>query len=80
MKKIAKLIIAIFIIILFFELISYIFKDSHNIEYKIKNKPNTFIVNEVYKNKKYYILITNKNYKYSFEIDDYFHSELPNLF
>lgn len=75
MKKIAKLIIAIFIIILFFELIAYIFKDSHNVEYKIKNKPNTFIVNEVYKNKKYYLLITNKNYKYSFEINDNFHKK-----
>ena len=75
MKKIAKLIIAIFIIILFFELIAFIFKNNHNIEYTIKNKPNKFTVNEIYKNKKYYILITNKNYKYSFEIDNNFHKK-----
>ena len=69
MKRIAKLVIAIFILILFFEFIAYIFKDSHKIEYKIENKSNKFIINEIYKNKKYYILITNKKNKYSFEIN-----------
>ena len=75
MKKVAKLLVAIFILILFFELIAYIFKDSHNVEYKIKNKTNKFTINEVYKNKKYYILITNKKNKYSFEINDSFHKK-----
>ncbi len=75
MKKVAKLILKIFIIILFFELIAYIFKDSHKVEYEIKNKTNKFTINEVYKNKKYYILITNKKYRYSFEINDKFHKK-----
>ena len=75
MKRIAKLVIAIFILILFFEFIAYIFKDSHKIEYKIENKSNKFIINEIYKNKKYYILITNKKNKYSFEIEDNFHKK-----
>lgn len=73
MKKVVKLIIIIFIIILFFELVAYIFKDSHNIEYKVKNSSNEYKINEVYKNKTYYLLITNKKNKYSFEIKDSFH-------
>ena len=75
MKKVAKLVLAIFIITLFFELIAYIFKDSHKVEYEIKNKQNKFTINEVYKNKKYYILITSKKYKYSFELKDNFHKK-----
>ena len=75
MKKVAKLILIIFVIILFFELIAFIFKNSHEVEYKIKNNSNEFIINEVYKNKMYYILINNKNYKYSFEIKDNFHKK-----
>ena len=75
MKKVAKLLIIIFILILFFELIAYIFKNSHNVEYEIKNKSNNYTINEVYKNKKYYILITNKKNKYSFEINNKFHKK-----
>ncbi len=73
MKKIIKLIIAIFILVLIFELITYIFKDSHNVTYTIDTNNDTFKVNEIYKNKKYYFKITLKDYKYSFEIDDDFH-------
>ena len=75
MKKVAKLLIAIFVLILFFELIAYIFKDSHNVEYKIENKSNKYTVNEVYKNKMYYILISTKKHKYSFEIKNSFHKK-----
>ena len=77
MKKVSKLIIKIFIIILFFELIAYVFKDSHKVEYEVKNKTNNFTINETFKNKKYYFLITNKKnkYTYSFEIDNRFHKK-----
>ena len=75
MKKVIKLITVLFIVLLFFEFIAYIFKNSHNVQYNIKNKNNTFVVNEVYKNKKYYFLITNKKNKYSFEIDNKFHKK-----
>lgn len=73
MKKIIKLVISIFILILFFELIAFIFKTHHEITYDIKEKNETYKVNEIYKNKKYYIKIENKTYKYSFEINNTFH-------
>lgn len=73
MKRIAKLIFIIFIVILFFEFIAYVFKTSHNIQYEVKDGNNNFSVKEVYKNKKYYFLIKNKNYRYSFEVSDEFH-------
>ena len=73
MKKIIKLLICLFILILFFELITYIFKTHHEITYDIKDDEIVYKINEIYKNKKYYIKIENKNYKYSFEINDNFH-------
>ena len=57
MKKVIKLVISIFILILFFELIAFIFKTHHEITYNIKEKNETYKVNEIYKNKKYYIKI-----------------------
>ena len=38
MKKVIKLVISIFILILFFELIAFIFKTHHEITYNIKEK------------------------------------------
>lgn len=73
MKKIIKLLICLFILILFFELITYLFKTHHEITYDIKDDKIVYKINEIYKNKKYYIKIENKNYKYSFEINDNFH-------
>lgn len=75
MKKIIKLIIAIFIIILIFELVAYLFKDNHNINYTLKDNNKNFKVKEIYKNDKYYFKITTKGYKYSFEIDNDFHKK-----
>ena len=75
MKKIAKLLIAILVITLFFELIAYIFKTSHEVEYKIKNNENEYIINEVYKNKQYYILVNNKDNRYSFEVKEKLHKK-----
>ncbi len=73
MKKIIKLLIGIFLLLLVFELVSYLFKDYHDVKYSIKVDKYNYDINEVYKNEKYYIRIENKDYKYSFEIDDYFH-------
>lgn len=73
MKKIIKLVIFLFILILFFELITFIFKTQHNITYNVKEKNETYKINEIYKNKKYYIKIENKNYIYSFELNNDFH-------
>ncbi len=73
MKKIIKLLISLFILILFFELITFIFKTHHEITYNLKDQNETYKVTEIYKNKKYYLKIENKTYKYSLEINNNFH-------
>ncbi len=73
MKKIFKLIIVLLIIFIFFELIIFVFKTNHEVEYTIKNNNQTYKINETYKNHKYYFKITNKNEIYSFETDNDFH-------
>lgn len=75
MKKVIKLLIGIFILVLIFELIAYIFKTHHDITYTLKVDNQTFKINEVYKNKKYYFKITSKDLIYSFEIPDEFHKK-----
>ena len=75
MKKVIKLLIGIFILVLIFELIAYIFKTHHDITYTLKDDNQTFKINEVYKNKKYYFKITSKDLVYSFEIHDVFHKK-----
>lgn len=75
MKKVIKLLIGIFILVLIFELIAYIFKTHHDITYTLKDANQTFKINEVYKNKKYYFKITSKDLVYSFEIPDEFHKK-----
>ena len=72
MKKILKLILALIIIFLILELILYLFKDNHNVTYTIEHDDETYEINEIYKNKKYYFKITNKNNTYSLEINDEF--------
>ena len=72
MKKILKLILALIIIFLILELILYLFKDNHNVTYTIEQDDETYEINEIYKNKKYYFKITNKNNTYSLEINDDF--------
>ena len=73
MKRIIKLLITIFILIIFFELITFIFKTHHEITYNLKDQNEKYKVTEIYKNKKYYLKIENKTYKYSFEINNTFH-------
>ena len=75
MKKVIKLLIGIFILVLIFELIAYILKTHHDITYTLKDANQTFKINEVYKNKKYYFKITSKDLVYSFEIPDEFHKK-----
>ena len=75
MKKVIKLLIGIFILFLIFELIAYIFKTHHDVTYTLKDDNQTFKINEVYKNKKYYFKITSKDLVYSFEIPDEFHKK-----
>ena len=73
MKKITKLVITLFIIILLFELIAYITKNNHEVEYKVKTKDNSFQIKEIYKDKKYYITISDKDYIYTYELKNNFH-------
>ena len=48
--KIDRLSSKLFIIMLFFELLAFIFKTNHKVEYDIKNNKNTFKIKEIYKN------------------------------
>lgn len=72
MKKLIKLLLAIFILILLFETITYMFKKSHDINYELKPKDREYKIHEVYKDKNYYFKISSESYKYSFEINDKF--------
>ena len=73
MKKIIKLILIIIAILLVFEILIFIFKTHHNIDYTVKNEKIKYKVNEVYKDKKYSIRITNKDKIYAFEVDNNFY-------
>lgn len=73
MKKIIKLIIYLVILIIIFELIVLIFKQKHFISYKIKDNQNTFVVEETYKNNKYYLSIDYKSKKFSFDLNNVFY-------
>lgn len=75
MKKVIKLVLTIFVLLLFFEFIAFIFKSNHTVNYEIENKNHKFSIKEVYKNQMYYVLITSKKYKYSFEIENHFYKK-----
>lgn len=75
MKKIIKLILKLFIIFLIFEFIIYIFKDNHEIKYKIKENKETYKIEETYKNDKYYIKIKQKENTYVFDVNNDFNKK-----
>lgn len=75
MKKIIKLIIKLLIILLIFELIIFIFKKEHEINYAVKEQKQKYQVNEIYKNNKYYLKISSKSNNYVLEVDNDFHKK-----
>lgn len=73
MKKIVKLLLIILILFIILELIFYIFKSSHETEYTLKNNNKEYQVQEIFKNKKYYLKITSEKDNYYLEINNNFH-------
>lgn len=73
MKKIIKLVIGIFVLILLFELIGFVFKTHHNISYEINKDKTKFTVGEVFKDKRYYFKISSGKYIFSFDVKNDFH-------
>lgn len=73
MKKIIKLIIAIIIALIIFEFLFFIFKTHHNTNYTVKNEKIKYKVNEVFKNKMYYLRVTNTDKTYTFEVPNNFY-------
>lgn len=72
MKKVVKRIILLFIVILLLQLISYIFKKEHDINYELNYKDQNYKIHEIYKDD-----------RYNFEInidDNYFVLDTQNLY
>lgn len=62
MKKILKMFLALFIILLFLQIISVILKQSHKITYSLKTEKEEFLVTENFHDKTLYdFIITTKN-------------------
>ncbi len=73
MKKVVKLVGFFILCFVVLELIFVIFKTKHNIEYKLNIGDKTYDINEVFKDKKYYVTISLDNIKYSYVFDNIFH-------
>lgn len=67
MKKIIKSILLIFLAILVLEIVVFIFKDYHEVNYKVVND-NTFNVKEVYDNGNYYFSVEKDKNKFYFDL------------
>lgn len=73
MKKIVKLTIKILIIFILLELLLYIFKTNHKITYQIKEKTDTYNIQEIYKKGTYHLKITTKTSTFALEVPNTFH-------
>lgn len=73
MKKIIKLILVLIVLLLLFELIVFIFKSHHDKTYTIKDQRIKYKVQEIYKDKRYYLKVTNTDKIYIFEVDNKFY-------
>ncbi len=75
MKKVVKKILLLIICFIILEFIFYIFKTKHNIEYKLNIDDKNYVINEIYKNSKYYIEIKLDNISYSYYLDNIYHKD-----
>lgn len=73
MKKVVKKIVLLFLILLLVELIVYLFKSNHTIEYKIKTNDEEFTIKEIYQKNNYYFNINIDNNNFSFNYENKFH-------
>lgn len=76
MKKVIKIILIIFLLLLLLQLIVTIFTKEYINNYSLKTKENTFLINEHFHDKRYDIVITDKNKeKYIFTVSHNYHKE-----
>ena len=72
MKKVIKKILLIGVIIIVLSLISNILKTKHNINYEVKTGKKKYIINEIYKDKKYLYKIKYQKEEFIFSEDNIF--------
>lgn len=73
MKKIIKKIVILIIVILLLQLILYIFKTKHNINYVIVNNNEKIKVNEIFSNNNYLLNINYDDKKFVFSYENKFY-------
>ncbi len=66
MKRIVKLLLVILIVFLVLQVIIFLFKGDHTINYEIVDKDNIYKINEIYKNGVYHIGVSYKDVNFSF--------------
>lgn len=78
MKKVVKKLILIIIFIIILQILLYIFKTKHEINYKIKNDYK-YEVNEKYLNNKYLYKIKTNKKEFTFSVDNIFYKSKRNI-
>ena len=75
MKKIVKRIILLFIVILLLQLISYIFKKEHDINYELNYNDQNYKIHEIYKDDRYNFEINIDNNYFVLDTDNLYHKK-----
>lgn len=75
MKKVVKLMLFIILCFIILELVFYIFKNKHVVEYKLTIDDKTYYINETYKDNNYYISIKLNNKTYSYFFNNIYHKD-----
>lgn len=75
MKKVVKRIILLFIVILLLQLISYIFKKEHDINYELNYKDQNYKIHEIYKDDRYNFEINIDNNYFVLDTQNLYHKK-----
>ena len=75
MKKVVKRIILLFIVILLLQLISYIFKKEHDINYELNYKDQNYKIHEIYKDNRYNFEINIDNNYFVLDTQNLYHKK-----
>ena len=75
MKKVVKRIILLFIVILLLQLISYIFKKEHDINYELNYKDQNYKIHEIYKDDRYNFEINIDNNYFVLDTENIYHKK-----
>ena len=75
MKKVVKRIILLFIVILLLQLISYILKKEHDINYELNYKDQNYKIHEIYKDNRYNFEINIDNNYFVLDTQNLYHKK-----